>query len=51
VILVLRALGVGDLAASVPALRAVRAAFGGRTLALAAPTWLTPLIELVGGID
>ena len=50
-ILVLRALGVGDLAASVPALRAVRAAFPARTLALAAPTWLTPLIELVGGID
>jgi ADP-heptose:LPS heptosyltransferase len=51
VILVLRALGVGDLAASVPALRAVRAAFEGRRLALAAPTWLTPLIDLVGGID
>ena len=50
-ILVLRALGVGDLAASVPALRAVRAAFGTRPLALAAPTWLTPLIELVGGVD
>lgn len=50
-ILVLRALGVGDLAASVPALRAVRAAFPARTLALAAPTWLTPLIDLVGGID
>jgi ADP-heptose:LPS heptosyltransferase len=51
VILVLRALGVGDLAAAVPALRAVRAAFPGRTLALAAPTWLTPLIDLVGGVD
>jgi ADP-heptose:LPS heptosyltransferase len=51
VILVLRALGVGDLAASVPALRAVRAAFPAETLALAAPTWLTPLIDLVGGID
>ena len=50
-ILVLRALGVGDLAASVPALRAVRAAFPARTLALAAPAWLTPLIELIGGID
>ena len=50
-ILVLRALGVGDLAASVPALRAVRAAFGAETLALAAPAWLTPLIDLVGGID
>jgi ADP-heptose:LPS heptosyltransferase len=51
VILVLRALGVGDLAAGVPALRALRAAFPDRTLALAAPSWLTPLIELIGGVD
>jgi ADP-heptose:LPS heptosyltransferase len=51
VILVLRALGVGDLAAGVPALRALRAAFPDRTLALAAPAWLTPLIELIGGVD
>ncbi|GIE51424.1 hypothetical protein Ani05nite_49580 [Amorphoplanes nipponensis] len=50
-ILVLRALGVGDLAAGVPALRALRAAFPDRTLALAAPAWLTPLIELIGGVD
>ena len=50
-ILVLRALGVGDLAAGVPALRALRAAFPDRTLALAAPAWLTPLAELIGGID
>lgn len=50
-ILVLRALGVGDLAASVPALRALRSGFPDRTLALAAPAWLTPLIDLVGGID
>jgi ADP-heptose:LPS heptosyltransferase len=51
VILVLRALGVGDLAAGVPALRALRAAFPDRTLALAAPAWLTPLIELTGAVD
>ena len=50
-ILVLRALGVGDLAASVPALRALRSGFPDRTLALAAPTWLTPLIDLAGGVD
>jgi len=50
VILVLRALGVGDLAASVPALRALRAGFPDRTLALVAPAWLTPLIDLVGGV-
>ena len=50
-ILALRALGVGDLATAVPALRGLRAAFPGRTLALAAPTWLAPLVDLVGGID
>ena len=50
-ILVLRALGVGDLATAVPAVRAVRAAFPARTLALAVPTWLTPLIDLIGGVD
>ncbi|MGN9909552.1 glycosyltransferase family 9 protein [Phytohabitans sp. LJ34] len=50
-ILVLRALGIGDLATGVPALRALRRAFPERTLALAAPTWLSPLVELVGGID
>jgi ADP-heptose:LPS heptosyltransferase len=51
VILVLRALGVGDLAAAVPALRGLRSAYPGRRLVLAAPQWLTPLIDLVGGID
>jgi len=50
-ILVLRALGVGDLAASVPALRALRSGFPDRTLALAAPARLTPLIDLAGGVD
>ena len=50
-ILALRALGVGDLAASVPAIRGLRAAFPGRTLAVAAPGWLTPLIDLIGGVD
>jgi ADP-heptose:LPS heptosyltransferase len=50
-ILVLRALGVGDLATAVPALRGLRAAFPDRTLALAAPGWLAPLVELVGGVD
>ena len=50
-ILALRALGVGDLATAVPALRGLRGAFPHDTLALAAPTWLTPLIELIGGVD
>jgi ADP-heptose:LPS heptosyltransferase len=50
VILALRALGVGDLATAVPALRGLRAAFPGEPLALAAPAWLTPLIDLIGGV-
>jgi ADP-heptose:LPS heptosyltransferase len=51
VILALRALGVGDLATAVPALRGLRAAFPAETLVLAAPAWLTPLIDLIGGVD
>ncbi|WP_422774375.1 glycosyltransferase family 9 protein [Plantactinospora sp. WMMC1484] len=50
-ILVLRALGVGDLATAVPALRGLRAAFPEQTLTVAAPDWLSPLVELVGDID
>lgn len=50
-ILVLRALGVGDLAAAVPALRGLRRTLPGERLALAAPAWLAPLVELIGAID
>ena len=50
-ILVLRALGVGDLATVVPALRGLKTAFAGDRLALAAPGWLRPLVELVGAVD
>lgn len=49
--LVLRALGVGDLATAVPALRGLRAAFPDRRLALAAPTWLRPLVDLIAAVD
>jgi len=51
VILVLRALGVGDLATAVPALRGLKAAFPGERLTLAAPGWLAPLVKLVGAVD
>jgi ADP-heptose:LPS heptosyltransferase len=50
VILVLRALGVGDLATGIPALRGLRRAFAGEELALAAPAWLAPLVELADAV-
>ncbi|MFB9236799.1 glycosyltransferase family 9 protein [Plantactinospora siamensis] len=50
-ILVLRALGIGDLATAVPALRGLRGAWPDRPLALAAPGWLAPLVELTGCVD
>jgi ADP-heptose:LPS heptosyltransferase len=50
-ILAMRALGVGDLLTVVPALRGLRAAFPDRPLALAAPAWLGPLVDLIGGVD
>ena len=50
-ILVLRALGVGDLATAVPALRGLRRAFPDHPLVLAAPRWLAPLVDLIGCVD
>lgn len=50
-ILVLRALGIGDLATGVPALRGLRAAYPAATITLAAPSWLRPLVELTGAVD
>jgi len=46
VLLVLRALGLGDLLTAVPALRALAAAFPERRRALAAPRALAPLLAL-----
>ncbi|ASW54579.1 glycosyltransferase family 9 protein [Plantactinospora sp. KBS50] len=50
-ILVLRALGIGDLATAVPALRGLRRAHPDRPLVLAAPDWLAPLARLTGCVD
>jgi ADP-heptose:LPS heptosyltransferase len=50
-VLVLRALGIGDLVTAVPALRGLHTAFPGEPLALLAPAWLRPLVELTGAVD
>jgi ADP-heptose:LPS heptosyltransferase len=47
----LRALGLGDFLAAVPAYRAVRAAFPEHEVTLAAPAALSPLAGLTGAID
>lgn len=46
-LLVLRALGLGDLLAAVPALRALVAAFGDHRRVLAMPRALAPLLQLL----
>lgn len=50
VTLVLRALGIGDLLVSVPALRGLRRATDDH-LVLATPEHLTGLVELIGAVD
>lgn len=50
-LLVLRALGLGDLLAGVPALRSLRRHCDQHRLLLAAPEPLRPLLNWIGGID
>ena len=51
VALVLRALGLGDFLAGLPALALIRQALPGHRLVLAAPAALAPLVALVPDID
>ncbi|MEU2719121.1 glycosyltransferase family 9 protein [Streptomyces smyrnaeus] len=50
-ILVLRALGLGDLLTAVPALRALRRALPDHELVLAAPGWLADAVRAVEAVD
>jgi len=50
VLLVLRALGLGDLLTAVPAFRALNRNCPEHRLVLATPDWLEPVVDLIGGI-
>lgn len=48
-LLILRALGLGDLLTAVPALRVLRERYPRHERVLAAPAWLAPLVTLLDG--
>ncbi|MEU7474857.1 glycosyltransferase family 9 protein [Lentzea sp. NPDC042327] len=50
-VLVLRALGLGDLLTAVPALRGLRAAFPDAEITLAAPEWLRDVVDRIDAVD
>jgi len=50
-LLALRALKLGDLLVSVPALHALRRAYPEHRLVLATTPWLEPVVDLVPGVD
>ncbi|WP_201439676.1 glycosyltransferase family 9 protein [Saccharothrix sp. 6-C] len=50
-VLVLRALGLGDLLTAVPALRGLRRAHPGAEITLAAPGWLADAVDRIDAVD
>jgi ADP-heptose:LPS heptosyltransferase len=50
-LLILRALGLGDLLTAVPAIRAIARAFPMHRRIIAAPAYLKPLVNMCGGVD